>query len=54
MQELNFKQRLIVSGATCGAADFAESAVVGSFSLAGTLIGGATTLGVGAQADFWV
>lgn len=54
MQELNFKQILTVSGATCGAADIAEYTVVGSFSLAGGLIGGATTFGAGAPVGGFV
>lgn len=47
MQELTFKQMEEVSGGECAASRVANQVVEGAFTLAGTIIGGATTFGVG-------
>lgn len=47
MKELVSNEMLLVSGANCDAAELTHDFVVGSFALAGGLIGAATTFGAG-------
>lgn len=49
IQELTFKQMEEVSGGKCTASRVANKVVQGAFTLAGSIIGGATTFGVGAS-----
>ncbi|EGM79697.1 hypothetical protein Rhein_0157 [Rheinheimera sp. A13L] len=50
MQELTFEQVEEVSGASCAASELTGNFIVGAFSFAGGVIGGATTFGIGGYA----